>query len=49
MGFQEMDRIRERLLRRTPSQIEIRAALLPFMIRHIYCDLLYRVKMKFKL
>jgi len=46
VGFQEMDRIRERLLGRIPSQSEIRRAVLPFLLKHIWIDILYRIKIR---
>jgi glycosyltransferase involved in cell wall biosynthesis len=46
VGFQEMDRIRERLLGRIPSQSEIRRAVLPFLLKHLWVDILYRIKIK---
>ena len=48
IGFQEMDRIRERLLGRVPTQIEIRKAVLPFMLKHITVDIFYRVKTRLR-
>jgi glycosyltransferase involved in cell wall biosynthesis len=46
VGFQEMDRIRERLLGRIPSHPEIRRAVLPFLLKHIWVDILYRIKIR---
>ena len=44
IGHQEMDRIRHRVLGRVPSHKEIRAAILPYLLKHIAIDMLYRVK-----
>ena len=44
IGHQEMNRIRERIFGRIPSQKEIRKAILPYLMRHIALDLLYRVQ-----
>lgn len=44
LGNQEMDRIRKRILGRTPSRSEIHKAQLPYLIKHIGVDMLYRVK-----
>jgi glycosyltransferase involved in cell wall biosynthesis len=46
VGFQEMDRIRQRLLGRIPSHPEIRRAVLPFLLKHIWVDILYRIKIR---
>lgn len=46
IGHQEMDRTRERLLGRVPSRKEIRKAVLPYLIKHIAVDMLYRVKQR---
>ena len=44
IGHQEMDRIRERLLGRVPTRGEIRKATLPFLLKHVAADMVYRVK-----
>lgn len=44
IGHREMARIRERVLGHKPSQIEIRKAVLPFMLRHIRVDVAYRIR-----
>jgi len=44
VGYQEMDRIRERLLGKVPSRNEIRKAVFPFMLRHVIIDIFYRIK-----
>lgn len=46
IGYQEMDRIRERLLGRVPTRYEIRKNIMPFMFRHVAFDLLYRIKVR---
>jgi glycosyltransferase involved in cell wall biosynthesis len=46
VGFQEMDQIRERLLGHIPSHPEIRRAVLPFLLKHIWVDILYRIKIR---
>jgi FkbM family methyltransferase len=44
IGFQEMNRLRERALGRAPTRQEIRRACLPFIFKHITVDLAYRMK-----
>lgn len=44
IGFLEMGRIRERTLGRAPSQMEIRRAIFPYLIKHIAADLFFRLK-----
>lgn len=44
IGFLEMGKIRERTLGRAPSQMEIRRAILPYLIKHIAADLFFRLK-----
>jgi FkbM family methyltransferase len=44
IGFQEMDRIRERILGSVPSQMEVRKALAPYMLRHVVTDLGWRIR-----
>lgn len=44
IGFQEMDRIRERILGRVPSQMEVRKALAPYLLRHVAADLGWRLR-----
>lgn len=46
IGLEEMDRIRTRVLGRTPSRKEIRKAITPFLIRHIAKDIAYRISNK---
>lgn len=44
IGYQEMKRIRERILGRNPSREEVREAVLPYLVKHIAVDMFYRVK-----
>ena len=44
IGFQEMDRIRERVLGRVPSRIEVRNAIAPYMLKHVLSDLPWRIR-----
>lgn len=44
VGHQEMDRIRQRELDRIPSRNEIRKAVLPFLLKHVAIDLIFRIK-----
>jgi glycosyltransferase involved in cell wall biosynthesis len=44
IGFQEMDRIRERLLGRVPSKKEVRKAVTPFLLKHVFIDKIYGLK-----
>lgn len=44
IGHQEMNRIRERSLGRVPDRKEVRTALLPYLLKHIAVDMLYRIK-----
>lgn len=48
IGQIEMNRIRERLLGRVPSQKEIRNAVFIYMLKHIVVDLAYRLKVVMK-
>lgn len=43
-GKAEMERIRARTLGRTPSPMEIRRKVLPFLIRHVWADLKFRLR-----
>jgi predicted NodU family carbamoyl transferase len=45
-GRQEMERIRERSLGRVPGQKEIRKAVIPYLLRHVLVDLVYRIKVR---
>lgn len=44
VGFQEMDRIRERLLGRLPSMKEVRKMVTPFLLKHVLVDKMYGIK-----
>lgn len=44
IGFQEMDRIRRRLLGYIPSRKEIRRAVRPYLLRHVAIDLAWRLR-----
>jgi len=44
IGHQEMNRIRDRILGRVPDRKEVRKALLPYLVKHIAVDMVYRVK-----
>lgn len=44
VGHQEMNRIRERILGRVPDRKEVRKVLLPYLVKHIVVDMVYRVK-----
>ena len=46
IGYQEMDRIRMRLLGKVPGQEEIHKMILPYLMKHIAVDILYRIKTK---
>ena len=48
IGYQEMDRIRERVLKKVPTRKEIQKNIFPFMFKHILVDIFYRVKQCFK-
>ncbi len=45
-GHQEMNRIRKRILGRVPTQHEIRRRILPYVVRHIFLDLKFKIKHK---
>lgn len=44
IGFQEMSRLRQRLLGRVPSNSEIQKAVRPYLLRHIVTDLGWRIR-----
>ncbi|HZZ95336.1 MAG TPA: glycosyltransferase [Usitatibacter sp.] len=44
VGFREMNRIRERVLGRVPSPIEVRRAVAPYLLRHLASDLAWRAR-----
>lgn len=46
IGNKEMDRIRERLLGKMPTHVEIGKAILPFMLKHIVADKRYALKVR---
>jgi len=46
LGMREMRRLRERTFGRVPDELEIAAALEPFMARHIIADTLYRLGLR---
>ena len=43
IGMQEMDRIRTRCLGYVPSKMEMRIAVMPYVLRHIFCSLRERL------
>jgi hypothetical protein len=46
IGFEEMNRIRARILGRVPSTIEVRKAVAPYLMRHAAVDLGWRIRDK---
>jgi|GEM_PF-504183 len=44
IGFQEMDRIRERVHGRVPSSLEVRKAVLPYLLKHVITDVGWRIR-----
>lgn len=48
IGYKEMTRLRARTLGRTPSNKEVRLAVMPFLIQHVMVDLLFHVRKKLK-
>jgi len=44
VGRQEMERIRERTLGYAPKQSQIRRAVTPFLLKHLWVDMLYRIR-----
>ena len=44
VGFQEMNRIRERALGRVPSPMEVKRAVAPYLLRHLWTDLAWRAR-----
>lgn len=44
IGHQEMGRIRKRVLGKEPDSVEIRKAVMPYLLRHIGVDMLFRIK-----
>ncbi|WP_313986284.1 carbamoyltransferase C-terminal domain-containing protein [Methylophilus sp. VKM B-3414] len=47
IGYQEMGRIRERTLGYLPECKQIRKAVLPYLLKHIFVDMIYRLKTRF--
>ena len=47
IGFEEMDRIRARVLGRVPSRTEVQKAVMPYLLRHAALDLGWRVREAF--
>jgi FkbM family methyltransferase len=43
VGYREMERIRERALGRTPTPIEVRKAVLPYLLKHVAADYRWRL------
>ncbi len=48
VGQEEMDRIRARQLGRVPTQPEVKKAITSFLVRHIFVDLRYRVRVRLR-
>jgi GT2 family glycosyltransferase len=48
IGHKEMDRIREKLLGRVPGQMEVRKAVIPFLLKHVTVHMVYRVKSRLR-
>lgn len=46
IGFEEMDRIRQRTLGQIPTNRAIRKAILLFMLQHLKSDLIHRIKLR---
>lgn len=46
IGFQEMNRLRERVLGRVPTHLEVRRAVAPYLLRHLACELSWRIRGK---
>lgn len=44
VGFAEMDRLRQRVMGRVPSRIEISRAVAPYLLRHAATDLGWRIR-----
>lgn len=44
VGFEEMDRLRSRVLGRVPSRTELRRAVAPYLLRHVASDLAWRLR-----
>lgn len=48
IGHKEMDRIREKLLGRVPGHMEVRKAVIPFLLKHVSIHMAYRVKSRLR-
>lgn len=46
VGYKEMDRLRERSLGRVPTHSEVRRAVAPYMLRHLACEVGWRIRGK---
>lgn len=44
VGFQEMNRLRQRVLGRVPSGDEVRKALVPYVLRHLAADVPWKIR-----
>jgi hypothetical protein len=44
IGVSEIDRLRRRALGRAPSRVEIRLAIAPYVLRHRFTDLAWRLR-----
>jgi glycosyltransferase involved in cell wall biosynthesis len=45
-GIQEMNRIRKRVLGTVPTNMEVRKAVFPYMVRHMFADLRWKIEDK---
>lgn len=45
VGYREMDRIRERVLGHVPTWLEIRKAIMPYLMTHVFYDIAERIKL----
>ena len=48
VGFQEMSRIRGRTLGVVPSNNQVTRAVLSFLLKHVWVDMLYRIKSRLR-
>jgi hypothetical protein len=48
VGFQEMSRIRGRTLGVVPSNNQVKRAVLSFLLKHVWVDMLYRIKSRLR-
>jgi GT2 family glycosyltransferase len=44
IGFEEMDRLRERALGRVPTHFEVRRAVMPYLLRHVACEIGWQIR-----